>query len=131
MNGVLYVDSSALVKLVVEEVETEALTAVLADALRLASSALARVEVTRVARRSAGGAVERADRLFERIALLPLDEVVLSVATTVGPRSLRSLDALHLASALSLGDDLSALVGYDRRLRDSAEAAGLRTLAPA
>ena len=64
------------------------------------------------------------------MSLLPLDEAVLARAKTIAPAQLRTLDAMHLATALSLGTDLAVLVSYDDRLNDAAQAAGLTVLSP-
>ncbi len=64
------------------------------------------------------------------IALVPMDDAVLAIAQRLDPSELRSLDALHLATALSIGTDLGALFSYDDRLSAAARAAGLRVLAP-
>lgn len=128
----LYLDSSAIVKLVVPEPESEALRQQLAPTGDWISSALARVEVPRaLGRRSLTGAsVRAAERMLSRIALVPLDDRVLGAAAEVDPPGLRSLDAIHLATALSLFG-LDAFVTYDERLFAAAGAAGFRTMAPA
>ena len=127
-----YLDSSAIVKLVVPEPESAALKQQLASTGHWISSALARVEVLRTLRRRnlPEEAVRDAERMLSRIALVPLDDRVLSAAAAVGPTSLRSLDALHLATALSLFG-LDSFVTYDHRLFAAAGAAGFRTMAPA
>ncbi|MDE2881102.1 MAG: type II toxin-antitoxin system VapC family toxin [Acidobacteriota bacterium] len=128
----LYLDSSAIVKLVLPEVESAALRLELSRDQERCSSALARVEVFRAVR-GANASIEtlgRAAAVLERIALMPLDDRVLSAAAELDPPGLRSLDSIHLATALSLFG-LSALVAYDQRLLAAAGAAGLPTLAPA
>jgi uncharacterized protein len=70
------------------------------------------------------------DAVLARVALVDLDEPVRELAGRVGSPQLRALDAIHLATALSLGDDLGALCSYDRRLGDESERAGVRVLAP-
>jgi predicted nucleic acid-binding protein len=65
------------------------------------------------------------------IALLPIDDEVLAPASAIEPPELRSLDALHLATALSIRDDLGAFVAYDQRLAEAAERHGLAVLQPA
>ena len=128
----LYLDSSAIVKLVLPEQESAALRLELAKDRARCSSALVRVEVFRAVRRADASfeTLERAAAVLERIALVPLDDRVLSAAAELDPPGLRSLDAIHLATALSLFG-LSALVAYDKRLLAAASAAGLRTIAPA
>lgn len=73
---------------------------------------------------------DSAEASLSDIALIPMDDAVLAVARHLDPSGLRSLDAIHLATALSIGTDLGALFSYDDRLTAAAEAAGLRVLAP-
>ena len=127
----VYLDSSALVKLVVTEPETAALRRYLRAHPERVSSALARVEVCRALRRT--GATEatlrRADQILGRIALVAMDDPLLRAAAALSPSGLRSLDAVHLATALSL-DGLDAVVTYDRRLDAAAAQTGLVVAAP-
>ena len=128
----IYLDSSAIVKLVAAEPESAALRRELAAHPERVSSALARVEVLRALRRMNAGAevLERAEQVLDRIALARPEKPVLRAAADLRDRGLRTLDALHLATALSL-PGLDALVTYDRRLAAAATAAGLAVLAPA
>jgi hypothetical protein len=130
--GLVYLDSSALVKLVVSEPETAALRDAVREWPQVVSSVLARVEVPRALRRARATAADRRRgvAVIASIALIRLDEAVLEVAADLQPADLRSLDALHLATALSLGTDLDALVAYDRRLERAARAAGLEVRSP-
>ena len=131
-EGLLYVDSSALVKLVVAEPETPALMARLSQQPTLVSSAVAAVEVIRAARRASTSqaVAARAREVVRAVHLLAVDARVLDHAAELEPRGLRTLEAIHLASALSIQDDLEAMVVYDERLAAAAEAAGLKVLAP-
>jgi len=124
----VYLDSSALVKLVIVEPESSALRRYLADEPARASCALARVEVLRAVRGHGALAFARARRLLQRLTLVPIDEELLDAAASLDPRVLRSLDAIHLAAALLFGDELTSVVTYDRRM---AKAAGLVDLAVA
>lgn len=126
---IAYLDSSALVKLVLAEPESGALRAALADWPERASSALAKVEVAR-ATRAVRGDLERAAQVLARVSLIPVDGGLLDGAAEVEPEALRSLDAIHLASALSLDERLGVLVTYDRRMLAAAAAAGAPALAP-
>ena len=133
MRDHVYLDSSALVKLVVLEPESTALREFLsAHALRM-SSALVEVEVPRALRRAGYGAAEgrRATEVLARIALVDVDRRILRSAAALAPPGLRSLDAIHLATALSLGQDLAGIVTYDQRLSDAAIGADLAVWAPA
>jgi len=125
----LYLDSSALVKLVVLERESLSLRDELRRWSRHASSVIAEVEVHRAALQ-AGRTARDADAVLDRLSRLALDDALRDAAQRVGSPTLRALDAIHLASALSLGADLGAFCCYDRRLAADAEAAGLTVVAP-
>ena len=128
----LYLDASAIVKLVLPEPETDALVAELRPQRVRMSSALARVEVRRVLLRSgASDLADRATEILGRMELIPVDAEVLSEAVSIGPPDLRALDAIHLATAVLHREDLDGLVTYDRRLASAARAEGLTVLAPA
>ena len=127
-----YLDTSALVKLVVREAETQALFDWMrSDERVLVSSDLARTELMRAVRRVAPGLAPRARTVLDSISLLALHTTAFEEAGRIGPPTLRSLDALHLAAALSLGDDLTAFVAYDERLAEAARELGLPVVAPA
>ena len=128
----IYLDSSALLKLLVEEAESAALAEFLtahAD-LRPITSELAQVEVSRALRRLAPEAIGDARVLLAQLDSIPLDSSVLQVAADLEPPLLRTLDALHLASALGLGDALSVFIAYDHRLNAAARSAGLEVRHP-
>jgi hypothetical protein len=127
----LYLDSSAIVKLVVPEAETMALRELLRSWPERVSSVIAAVEVGRATRRVGPSAARRADEVVTRLGLIELDDDVIQRASKLAPPGLRTLDAMQLATALSLGDDLGALCSYDARLTSVAETLGLLTLAPA
>jgi predicted nucleic acid-binding protein len=126
----VYLDSSALVKLVVREPETDALRAYLrsADPVRV-SSALARTEVVRAV--APYGAVEAARRLLGSLHDVVVTRALLDEAGDLAAElALRSLDAVHLATARSIADHLDVVITYDRRMLAGAQALGLRALAP-
>lgn len=127
-SGSLYLDSSALVKLVNEEAESDALRAALGDRL-VVSCNLARAEVMRAARRKSASIVDKARELLSNTDLIQLDDELLDLAGELEP-PLRSLDAIHLAAALELGDELGAVVTYDARMVEGAQALGLPVAAP-
>jgi uncharacterized protein len=129
---VIYLDSSALLKLLFEERESAALTDCLAQraGAPVVSSELVKVEVIRACRRVDADALPQARALLSGLDLVPLTGTVLDEAADLGGPLLRSLDAIHLASALSIRADLSLFVAYDRRLADAASAAGLELLTP-
>jgi uncharacterized protein len=133
MSGaLLYLDSSALVKLVLPEAESGALLESLSAWPARITSELARVEVVRAARRAtAHPAIEqRAEEVLAGLFLLKIDNEILRGAARLEPRTLRSLDAVHLASALSLGADLGAIATYDASMATAAAAYRLEVLAP-
>ena len=125
----LYLDSSAIVKLVAREPGTPELVEEVRADPEVVSSALAWTEVVRAVRRS-GGRPVRAEAVLERIALVPIDDGVIRSASRLSPAGLRTLDAIHLATALSLEGNVAALVTYDIRLAEAAAGAGLEVRAP-
>jgi predicted nucleic acid-binding protein len=129
---VIYLDSSALLKLLHEEPESAALADWLsarAD-MPVVSSELAKVEVLRACRRVNAETLPEARNLLTKLDLVPLTSVVIDDAADVGEVLLRSLDAIHLASAMSLRADLSTFIAYDHRLGDAASAVDLQLHAP-
>lgn len=132
-EALIYLDSSAIVKLIVPEPETGALLELLAEWPERVSSALARVEVSRAVKRAGDDPIsmQRTGEVLDRLGLIRIDAEVLSAAANMPPTELRTLDAIHLATALSLGDQLGALVAYDARLAKAAGTNGLTTLSPA
>lgn len=126
-----YVDSSALVKLAVREPESAALRRYLARHRPLVSSALARTEVVRALLPLGPDAVRRGREVLARVDLLRVSDRVLDAAGSLAPPELRSLDAIHLASAQQLGSDLRSLVTYEARLAAAATGRGLRVVQPA
>lgn len=126
-----YLDTSAFVKLVVAEPESAALRARLSRWQRRAAATLLRAEAVRALRRSGRGPqVPQARRLFAGLYWVRLDEPLLDRAAELEPDGLRSLDAVHLSAALSMGSDLGVLLTYDERLRQAALAQGLEVESP-
>lgn len=117
-------------KLPLQEVEHRALLAELAEWDGYVSSALLAVEAIRACARYGSEYAIQARSWLEGLALLPLDDAVLDVATSLVPAGLRSLDALHLATALSIREEVGVLVTYDQRLATAADDMGLRVLQP-
>lgn len=130
-EAAVYLDSSAIVKLVVMEPDSRALASYLRDRPSRASCALARVEVIRAVRPQGEAAIRRAHRLLGRISLLRLDDVLLDAAAALDGETIRSLDAIHLAAAQALGSGFGELVTYDRRMADAARGMGMAVGAPA
>jgi predicted nucleic acid-binding protein len=127
----LYLDSSAFVKLVVEETESVAVRAYLAsrDARRV-SSALLRTESLRAVRHLGPDARAAVREGLRRVDLIGIDDRILDAAGTLEPLVLRTLDAIHLATAMAVGDDLEAIVTYDERMIEAARLLGLSTATP-
>lgn len=125
-----YLDSSALVKLAIAEPESHALRRYLRRRRPLVSSALARTEVLRALLLEGEEGVARGRAVLGRIALVRVSDRVLTTAGTLPPRELRSLDAIHLATASQLGRDLGAIVTYDVRMLDAAAYLGMKTVSP-
>lgn len=128
----IYLDSSALLKLLYEEPESGALAGWISarEGPLMVSSVLAKVEVIGACRRVNADALPEARALLAEVNLIPLTGDVVDRAAEVGDNVLRSLDDIHLASAMSIRSDLSAFVAYDRRLADAAASAGLELVRP-
>ncbi len=127
---VFYLDSSAIVKLVVREPETTALRRYLRRGPTLVSSALARAEVQRAVMAHGPAASQTAEAVLGLLELLRVDDRILRAAGTLEPATLRTLDAIHLASALTFREGLTGFVCYDERLTDAADHQGLPVAAP-
>jgi len=130
--SLLYLDSSALVKLVAREPETSALLSLLEPRPEVVSSALVRVEVLRAVARTGRGSetLERARSVLSRVVLVAMDSWILDAATSLEPAELRSLDAIHLATALTLQPEADMFVSYDERLNTAAAGVGLQVVTP-
>jgi predicted nucleic acid-binding protein len=126
---VWYLDTSALVKTVVAEPESQPLLRWL-RAKRLVACELVRVEAVRAVRASDPAAVPRTRQAIGTLTLIRLDGDLCEAAADLEPPLLRSLDAIHLAAALSVGPDLAGLVTYDARMAKGARALGIRVEAP-
>lgn len=126
-----YVDSSALVKLVIEEPESAALRRALRRRPSLVASALVRTEVARAVLPHSDGAVARAQVVLALVDLIRVNDQILREAGALLPPEVRSLDAIHLATVVHLRQDVSTLITYDARMTAAARALKLRTAAPA
>ena len=125
-----YLDSSAIVKLAVREPESAALHAHLRRRRPLVSSALARTEVIRALLPLGATAVARGNDTLRHIDLIRINNQVLDTAAELQPPELRSLDAIHLATAHQLGTDLRHVVTYDDRMGDAAVSLGFKVAKP-
>ncbi len=134
--ALFYADSSALVKLVLDEPESDALRAFLAEA-DLVSCELVLAELPRAVRRAAARdrellldvLLDRSTHILEMLALLPVDRAVLLAAGALREPALRALDAIHVAAAEAVSP-IDGFVSYDERQAAAARLAGLRTIAP-
>ena len=131
VGEIAFVDTSAYVKLVLGEPEAPALDRALRGWRAHVGSALLRIEAERACARHGEAWVARARAGLAGYALLPLDDGVLRAAAALRPAGLRTLDALHLATALSTGRRLGVLFSYDERLCAAARAAGVPVARPA
>jgi predicted nucleic acid-binding protein len=127
----IYLDSSAIVKLAVTEPESAALRRYLRRKRPLVTSVLARTEVARALLAVEPDAVGRGTEVLRRIDVIRLNDRILIAAGAMLPVELRSLDAIHLATAHAVGTDLARICTYDERLAAAAEASGLTVVAPA
>lgn len=124
----IYVDTSALAKLVIPEAESASMREFAVSPM--ITSALASTELRRTVRRNAPQLLVQAEQLLERVVQLTIDAELLRHASGLDPLSLRTLDAIHLASALRVRDDIDTFVAYDRRLLEAARALGIPTASP-
>jgi predicted nucleic acid-binding protein len=132
-TGAVYLDASAAAKLVTIEQESRALVDFLRDRPRQYSSSLLAVELRRVARRAAvadDAAVLEAESFLGRASLVEIDHRIIHTAGFLEPDRLRALDAIHLATALELGEEIEAMVVYDRQLAAGARRHGIAAVAP-
>lgn len=127
---ITYLDSSAIVKLVVKEPESAALGRYLRRRRPYASSALARAEVARAVMLEGEDVQRRGLQVLRRIDLIRVSDRVLAEAGALLPPEIRTLDAVHLATATLLGESLSVVVTYDSRMSAAAEALGVNVAAP-
>ena len=127
----IYIDSSAVLKLAIQERETAALEAYVAGCEGLVSSRLAVLECRRATKRvSHARVLQTIDDVLDAIYLLDVTPAILEDAATAEPPLLRSLDAIHLATALSIGDAQVEVITYDQRFAEAARASGLTVVQP-
>jgi uncharacterized protein len=126
----IYVDTSALLKLLRAEVGSTEMAELVAERDDLVSSSLLAVETRRGVARNDPAWLPRADLLLADVELVAMTDAVVESASHLPDPYLRSLDAIHLATALLLGDELDMLVTYDDRLADAARAHGIAVASP-
>jgi hypothetical protein len=131
VTGRIYLDASAAVKLVVSEPESASVRRFVAGQVTRVSSRVLAVELMRAVARASPDSLDQARSLLEVMEFVELDVEIAERAARLAPVGLRSLDAIHLASALVLGDELDAFITYDARQANAARALGLAVSAPA
>ncbi len=129
-RGATYIDSSALVKLAVREPESAALRQYIRRRRPLVSSALARTEVARALLSLGPQAIQRGHDVLRRVDLVRINDRILNAAGAMLPIDVRSLDAIHLATAQLLGVELARIVTYDDRMAAAAKDLGLTVARP-
>jgi predicted nucleic acid-binding protein len=127
---VIYIDTSALAKFPLDEAESDALADYLRSGTSLTSSALTRAELLRTVRLHRQDRLAVATGVLRAVSLIAINDEILTRASGLDPAGLRTLDAIHLASALLLGRELEAFVAYDSRLLEAAAAHGIPTASP-
>lgn len=125
-----YLDSSAIVKLAVEEPHSAALRRYLRRRKPLVSSALARTEVLRALLFEGESGIRHGRDVLARVDMVRVSDRVLDTAGELLPARMRSLDAIHLATAQQLGRDLGRVISYDERMIEAAAALGIKTASP-
>jgi uncharacterized protein len=130
MTGVAYADASALVKLILLEAESGAVHRWFTEAPRIATSRVGVVETIRASSRRIHDAVHRG-RVLEEVEIIDLNIAIAAAAAALHPPLLRTLDAIHLATAMALMPELDAFVTYDDRMAEAARALGLPVVRPA
>jgi hypothetical protein len=130
VSELTYADASALVKLVVEEPESRAMHRWFVEARRVTTSRIGVIETARAASRRDHDPVHR-ERVLNDVEVFEVDRTIATLAAALEPSRLRTLDAIHLATALALRSELDAFVTYDDHLAEAARALGLPVVRPA
>ena len=130
MTRLAYADASALVKLILPESDSAAMHRWYVEAERLITSRAGIIETERATRRRAYDEDQK-NLILRDVEILEVDADIGRVAASIEPPTVRTLDSIHVASALALGSELDAFVTYDDRLADAARAAGLPVVRPA
>ena len=130
MTDLAYADASALVKLVLDEPDSPEMRRWYVESRRVVMSRVGIIETRRATARSPHDAAHL-EMILSSVETIELDDAIARIAAAVGPVTLRSLDAIHLATALALMPELDAFVTYDDRLAEAARALGVRVVRPA
>lgn len=132
LGPAVYLDTSALVKLIRQEAGSSGVSSLLETTGAVpASSQIAEVELMRAVRRHSPELSDQARSLLDEIVLLPLTAEIRTRAQFISPTSIRSLDAIHMATGLGISPHLAYFVTYDRRMAEAAETTGLPAMSPA
>jgi predicted nucleic acid-binding protein len=131
--SVAYFDSSALVKVVLNESESDALGSAIQSYDEQVTSIVGQVEVDRAIRRqlTSEDAARASDEIYKSVSIMPLRPLITSIAGSIMPGKLRSLDAIHLATVIAMKDEIDTVFCYDKRLSEAIEELGVRVEAPA
>lgn len=126
-----YIDTSALAKLIVLESETPALLDWLKEnKTDLATSELTHTELMRTVRRFAPDRATASRKILGQVIALSATKSIFESAANIEPKSLKSLDAVHVTTALSLGDELEGVITYDQQMAGAVEGYGFPVIAP-
>lgn len=126
----IYVDSSALVKLVLPEAESSSMIKFTTQHSRVVTSTIGAIEFRRAVKRHYAERLWAVESVLATMTLVEMSREVRRTAALLEPATLRTLDAIHLASALLVRDELEAFVGYDERLLEAARLVGIPTVSP-
>lgn len=126
----IYVDSSALVKLVLPEAESSSMIEFTAKFDTLVTNTIGAIEFRRAVKRHYAQQLWAVERVLAEMTILELSHEVRRTAELLEPTILRTLDAIHLASALVIREEIEAFVAYDERLLEAARLAGIPTVSP-
>lgn len=126
----IYADSSAILKLILPEAESSSMRKYVGSPSALYTSVVGGTEVRRAVRRHAPERLAAAEELLAQMSLIGTSKEVLRIASLLEPVAMRTLDAIHLASALSVREQLDAFVAYDNRLIEAARVAGVPVVSP-
>jgi len=130
MSRLTYADASALVRLILEEPGSAAMNRWFIESSRVLTSRVGVIETQRAASRRDHDPAHR-ETVVRDVGVIELDAAIAALAATLGPAGLRTLDAIHVASAVAIGVDLDAFVTYDDRMAEAARVLGLPVVRPA
>ena len=125
----IYIDSSAILKLIVQEKESDAVRSI--SRARFITSEISRVEIIRTVLRNEPKALKVAEGVLKNLNILTIDSATLTQAERLPERiNIRGLDAIHLAAAGKLGLRISVILTYDKQMAKAARELGFEVMAP-